>query len=348
MYDQNAPAAGPFTVPVSVVAARAADWRRPSSPTPVAPGGYAAPMPDWSVPAAFLEANADDSARLDWAASVPRLAARLAAEWSLTPDGLALAGHMGVVWRVHDGNGQAAVLKLGCDPVVLTAEATALDAWAGSGTSVEVRHRDADSGAVLLERLDVERDLMTVADADEATGVVADLLERSARPAPAGIPTYAVEAERVRAAIQGHHDVVGDVVPAFDVDAALDTLAELAGSPSLRLLHFDAHYLNVLHTLPGAADPGWRLIDPLPHAGPPEIEPIAALRNRFDDAVATGHPERALLRRLDIFVDRLGLDRSLALRTAQAVAVDNLLWLLPERPGHEFVAPYRVMLGWRG
>jgi streptomycin 6-kinase len=305
-------------------------------------------MPDWTVPSAFVEANADDPVRLGWAAAVPRSAARLAEEWSLTRTGPARAGHMGVVWPVRDADDRALVLKLGCEPAALAAEADALRAWSGSGIAVGVEHTDAEAGAVLLERLDASRDLTTVADADEATAVIADLLARSATAAPSTVPDYRVEADRVRAAIEEHRAVKGGVVPAFAVDSALETLAELAASPDARLLHFDAHYLNVLHTLPGAADPGWRLIDPLPHAGPPEIEPVAALRNRFDDALATGDPDRALRRRLDVLVDRLGLDPGLARRTAHAVAVDNLLWLLPERAGHQFVEPYRLVLGWGG
>jgi streptomycin 6-kinase len=303
-------------------------------------------MADWTVPPAFTEANAGVPGRLHWAASAPDVAARLADEWSLTPDGPARTGHMGAVWPVRDADGRPFVLKLGCDPVAVATAATALSAWADRGTAAGLERADTASGAILLERLDAERDLTAAVDADEATGIIADLVARSATPAPAGAPAYAGEAERVRRSIEAHRAVKGDVVPAFAVDAALDTLAELAASRDRRLLHFDAHYRNVLHTLPGAADPGWRLIDPLPHAGPPEVEPVAALRNRFSEALATGDPDRALRRRLDLFADRLVLDRELARRTAHAVAVDNLLWLLPDRADHLFVAPYRVMLGW--
>ena len=303
-------------------------------------------MADWTVPPAFVEANAAAPERLDWAATAPGLAARLADEWSLAPDGPARAGHMGAVWPVRDADDRPLVLKLGCDPVAVAAEANALSAWAGRGTAAGLERADTGAGAILLERLDADRDLTADIEADEATRIIADLLARSATPAPDGVPAYAGEAERVRTSIEAHRTAKGEVVPAFAVDAALDTLAELAASRDRRLLHFDAHYRNVLPTLPGAADPGWRLIDPLPHAGPPEIETVAALRNRFGEACGTGDPDRALRRRLALFADRLGLDPGLARRTAHAIAVDNLLWLLPDRADHPFVGPYRVMLGW--
>ncbi len=238
------------------------------------------------------------------------------------------------------------VLKLGASPVDAECEVAGLSAWAGRGTAVELVRHDLDRSALLLQRLDPTRDLARHPDAEEATAIVADLLARSRVAAPPGLRRFADEADRVVEAIEAQRVAKGDVVPAFAVDAALATWRGLRTLPDRWLLHFDAHYLNVLHTLAEAEDPGWRLIDPWSRSGPLEVEPTALLRNRFDDAAATGNPDRALLRRLDLLVERLDLDRSLARAIAHAVAVDNLLWLLPEQSSHAFVAPYRIIAGW--
>ena len=91
-------------------------------------------------------------------------------------------------------------------------------------------------------------------------------------------------------------------------------------------------------------------IDPLPAAGYPEWEVIAVLRNRWDAALATGDPERALWRRFDILRERMSLDRKLAVDLAQAVAVDNVPWPARDESAHPvaktFLAPYSIVARW--
>jgi len=70
------------------------------------------------------------------------------------------------------------------------------------------------------------------------------------------------------------------------------------------------------------------------------------LRNRWDDAAANQDPDAALRRRVDLVSEIVGMDRELVRAIAQAVAVDNLLWLLPREPRHMFVPPYRVISAW--
>lgn len=303
----------------------------------------------WRVPLAFRDQARDTPAWLDWADRAPAVAAELAERWSVRLDGAARWGYMSVVWPVRDGAGRRLALKMGPSAPDITREAAALRGWQGLGSSVDLVAADETQSALLLERLDPERVLEDEPDVDAAVRVIADLLQRQRVPAPDDVPPLAVEVERILAAIEEHAAAKPGLLAAYDVDRARDTLRDLlADLPRRRpwLAHCDAHFENVLHTLPGA-EPGWRLIDPLPSAGPLEIEPIAALRNRFGEAAATGDPDRALRRRLAIFTEVLGLDVSLSRRLAQAVAVDNLLWLLPDKPDNRFVAPYRVLAGWR-
>jgi len=117
----------------------------------------------------------------------------------------------------------------------------------------------------------------------------------------------------------------------------------------LTVAHGDLHYENVLHALPGQP-PRWVAIDPLPVAGYPEWEVAPVIRNRWDDAAATGDPERALRRRFDIVCERAALDRHLAQAVLQAVAVDNVLWLSRATDVgplvRSFLHPYSIVARW--
>ncbi|NHN57210.1 hypothetical protein G9U51_15670 [Calidifontibacter sp. DB0510] len=296
----------------------------------------------WPLPLTSHAWDPDRPGHREGQQSAARLAPELADAWGLRRDGDAIAGQLGVVWPVRDAAGRALVLKIG-DPPQIAAEALALSVWRPRGTAVELVASDATRGAMLLERLDPARDLEHHPDADEATAIIGDLLARSRSAAPTEVPRIAPELERIAESIRKHRDETPGLLPEPAVDRALATLADAVDITDTWLLHHDAHYLNVLHTLPGT-DPGWRLIDPLPYAGPVEFEPIAMLRNRFADVA--DDPERGLRRRLDILVEVMDLDRALAVDLAQAVAVDNLLWLLPRLPDHFAVPPYSVLAHW--
>lgn len=302
----------------------------------------------WPVPPTFRENNIGAPDRLAWADRAPALVAEAAARWHVEPDGPPMTGWMGVVWPVREASGRAAVLKLGSFPEFNANEAVALTAWRDSHASVELLAGDRDTGALLLRRLDGHRSLEDEPGAEAATTVIARLLAAQSRAAPPGLPSLATEASHMLLAVDEHVATKPHAVSARDVERAKETLQTLVdgadGGPCT-LLHGDAHFLNVLHTLPGE-EPRWHLIDPLGWWGPQELEPVASLRNRWADALATGDPARALLRRLDIFVEHLSLDRRLALDLAHAWAVTDLVRLLPEQPGHMFVAPYAVMAGW--
>lgn len=115
--------------------------------------------------------------------------------------------------------------------------------------------------------------------------------------------------------------------------------------PTDRLLHNDAHFLNMLGTTEG--EPGWRAIDPYPFVGPVEVELVPVLRNRWADAAVPGDPDRALRRRVDVMSEIIGADPARARAFAQAAAVVNLLALLSDEPDHFFVPPYAVIADWR-
>lgn len=302
---------------------------------------------DWPVPQGFRD-RADTPERARWLEGLPGVAAELAGRWGLTRDGAPMSGFLSTVWPVRDAAGRRLVLKVGWREPGTDGEVAALRA-APHGAMVELVADDADLGALLLQRLDPAHSLEDHPDVDEACGVIGDLVARvSSVPAPRGVRPMAEEVERITASIEEHRAGSG-WLPTAVVDRAVATLAdlhaELDGREGLPLVHGDCHFLNVLHTLPGEP-PAWVAIDPLPVAGRPEWEVVAPLRNRWADALATGDPDRALRRRVDVLCEPAGMDRRLARAVAQAAAVDNLLWLLPRDPEHMFVAPYGVIAHW--
>lgn len=226
-------------------------------------------------------------------------------------------------------------------------EPIALRAWAGMA-AVDLLEHDESAGAMLLQRLDGDHTLESVPDIDAACSVIGTLL--TSVTAPAGIPLLEVEVQRIADAIVEHRATHPGLLPVAVVDRAVATLRDLVqqlGSGTRReLVHGNCHFLNVLHTVP-TEDAAWVAIDPLPSAGLREWDVTALLRNRWEDAVATGDPDAALRRRVDLVSEIVGMDTSQVRTIAQAVAVDNLLWLLPRDPHDKFVAPYRVMSSWR-
>jgi len=325
----------------------------------------------WEVPEAFTIRMAIDPSQSLWVAGLPQAATLLAERWRLSGDGTAWSGHMSTVWPVRTATGDLAVLKISWIDSGSRAEPIALRAWAGL-PAVELLAHDEPAGAMLLQRLDGDRTLQSLPDIDEACTVIGMILASlTSVTAPQGVPPLEMEVQRIGDAIAAHQRTTPGVLPTALVDRALASLRELAQELGLQtrrvLVHGDCHFLNVLHTLPTEALPTealpteaqpaeaqpaeagcWVAIDPLPSAGIPEWDVTALLRNRWEDAAASGNADAQLRRRVDLVSEIAGMDQARVRVIAQAVAVDNLLWLLPRDRQHMFVPPYEVMSTWLG
>ncbi|MFD7630910.1 aminoglycoside phosphotransferase family protein [Streptomyces sp. NPDC059851] len=279
------------------------------------------------IPEGLVEAQLlfNGEAGREFLAGLPARTERFLQEWGLRPAGPAMHGMTALVVPVERADGTAAVLKLLLPDEESAGEPLALRAWDGQGC-VRLLEHDPGTGSLLLERLDERRPLSGPAERDprRAVRVVGDLLARlTAVRAPAGIrglgPVAAGMLERVPTALAAIPDVRARGLVADCASA----LAEVAGQPGDRLLHWDLHYDNVL----AGGRERWLAIDPKPLAGDPGFELLPAIRNNFRaDQVRW---------RFDLLTEALGLEgeRGRARAWTLGRVLQNCLWDVEDARG---------------
>ncbi|MEU9234936.1 aminoglycoside phosphotransferase family protein [Streptomyces subrutilus] len=294
------------------------------------------------IPDGLVEAQIrwNGDAGREFIAGLPARAARFLELWELRRTGPLMHGVTALVVPVVRADGSAAALKLQRVDEESAGEPDALRAWGGRG-AVRLLEHDGETGTLLLERLDERRHLSAVAerDARAAVRVIGELLARlTAVPAPEGLRGLgAMAAEMLdgvpralgRLADGRERRLLGDCAAA---------LAEVAGEPGGRLLHWDLHYDNVLA---GRREP-WLAIDPKPLSGDPGFELLPAIVNNFR--------AREVWWRFDLLTEAAGLDgdRDRARAWTLGRVVQNCLWDVEdgeERLGEEQVAVAEELLG---
>ncbi|MGW3035657.1 aminoglycoside phosphotransferase family protein [Streptomyces sp. NPDC001178] len=263
-------------------------------------------------------------------AGLPERAERFLDLWRLRLDGPSMHGRCALVLPVLRADGSSAVLKLQDLDDETAGEPVALRAWNGEG-AVRLLESDAETGTLLLERLDPTQRLADLPDSREATLVVARLLARlTSAPAPTGLrhlgDITTVLLERTSAALPR--------LPRADVRRLLEDCAaavrEVADDPGDRLLHWDLHVENVL----GSDRAPWLAIDPKPLAGDPGFDLFPTLWNRFD--------AEEVRWRFDAMTDALGLDRDRARAWTLGRVLQNSVWQIeegrPPLPAHLEIA----------
>ncbi|MFD9410477.1 aminoglycoside phosphotransferase family protein [Streptomyces sp. NPDC059989] len=292
-------------------------------------------IPDGLV-RAQLRWNGD--AGREFIAGLPALAGRFLAEWELRRTGPGMHGVTALVLPVERADGTAAVLKLALPDEESAGEPLALRAWDGVG-SVRLLEHDADTGSLLLERLDEGRPLSALAerDARRAVGVVARLLARlTAVAAPAGLRGLGEIAAGMLEDVPGAAGRLADAGERRLLRDCAGAVAEVAGEPGDRLLHWDLHYDNVLA---GGREP-WLAIDPKPLAGDPGFDLLPAIVNNFR--------AQDVRWRFDLMTEVMGLDRERARAWSLGRVLQNCLWDVAdgeERLDEEQVAVAELLLG---
>ncbi|MEU5437678.1 aminoglycoside phosphotransferase family protein [Streptomyces sp. NPDC020719] len=271
-----------------------------------------------------------------FAAALPGRTEEFAARWGLRPAGPAMHGMCALVLPVTADDGTPAVLKLQLVDEETAGEPVALRAWGGAGAARLLRH-DEDTGTMLLERLDPDRQLADVTDSREAVLVIADLLSRlTSVPAPPGMRRLADVAAGMLEETPRAVRELRDPAERRLLEDCAAAVREVAGEPGDRLLHWDLHYENVL----AAEREPWLAIDPKPLAGDPGFELLPALVNRYDAA--------ELRWRFDAMTEVLGLDRARARAWTLGRVLQNCLWEIEDgcEPEAEQVEVGRVVRGW--
>jgi streptomycin 6-kinase len=283
-----------------------------------------------------------DGAGGRWLASLPHVLARLAVAWELTlGTPIAPGGMTSVVVPARRGTGELAVLKVPVPEEEQAGEAAGLALVDGEG-AVRLLGHDAVSGAMLLERSEADRSLLTLDDPEAAVATAASLLRRwwrssegasgDASSAPAApllgdpvdlgsIPSLASLAPGFAASLEHRADRLRAQVGPTLLRTAIATLREVPSDGDV-LLHTDLHLGNAL----AAEREPWLVIDPKPAWGPAGYDVQPLLR----DGLPPPGPElaSAARRRFDRLTESLGVDRQLARRWTVARCIELSGWAI--------------------
>jgi len=215
---------------------------------------------------------------------------------------------------------QAVVLKVLRAPGDEWRVGETLEAFDGAGT---VRVHAHVPGAVLIERLHPGTSLVLLVlegRDEEATEVIADVIQRMSRARQPSVPPATVEdwGEGFQRYLASRDTQVA--IPL--VKRAQQIYMDLCGSQRrTRLLHGDLHHDNVLFD----ADRGWVAIDPKGVVGEVEYEVGASLRNPVERPELFASSQ-IVERRLEVYALRLQLDADRALRWSFSQAVLSAIW----------------------
>jgi streptomycin 6-kinase len=257
-----------------------------------------------------------------WLADLPSLLIDASRRWELSL-GDAFLLSFNYVCAATRLDGTPAVLKLGVPNRELTSEIAALHLYAGEG-ACQLYEADAEAGWLLLERLQPGTMLHERGTDEKQTRIAAGVMKRLWRSAPE-INDFIT--------LEGWFDDLQHLRPRFGggtgpfpeklVQAVESLLPQLFASADQQVvLHGDCHHFNILDS-----QRGWLVIDPKGVIGPPGYEVGPYLMNPWDE------PEtvvRSAARRLSIFSEILGIDRSLLLNWAICHCLLSGWWDLSE------------------
>lgn len=268
-----------------------------------------------------------------WLDRLPRLVTECLGRWELGVDGPARSGQCAVVLPVRRPDGSPAALKVGWPHQEAAHEHLALRAWEGVG-AVRLLAADPSRWALLLERLDADRDL-DVVGVDESCEQIGRLLGTLDRPALPQLHRLSAHLQRLAddlgSATARHRAASGPGLPPRLLERGRAIATDLAAHQDIdsRLVHTDLHGQNVLRR-PGTGE--WVGIDPKPMAGLPEFAVAPSLWNRWEEAVDSDDIRAHLNRRVDTVCRSAGLDPGLTRELSVARMLRNALWTLQD-PG---------------
>ena len=263
-----------------------------------------------------------------WIDAAPDLAAGLLDRWRLRLDGAATCGAVALVLPVRRADGMPAVLKLQPgyggqgigEPEALRTRGTET---APCGCWITSPHRVRCCSSGSTPNAHWRLSAMTWPH----FGSCPSSSPGSARvPAPEGVRRLSEFGADLLERVPRALTLVRDPSQHRLIRTCASALEEVLPEAGDRLLHCDLHYYNILAPHPADPREPWLAIDPEPLTGDPGFALLAALHNRWEEAVATGDLPRAIRRRFDLMTDILGLDRKRATRWTLARILQYALW----------------------
>jgi streptomycin 6-kinase len=262
----------------------------------------------------------------EWLANLPHLLEELAQRWSLRvlPPFVLSYNYVAPVIRA---DGSEAVLKVGHPDLEMDSELAALKLFNGRGIC-RLLDSAPERGAMLLERLRPGQMLSELPNDDEATRILAQVMQQLWVPAPPNedgifitLASWAEGFQRLRQTLNGTGPF-----PARLVAQAEETFAWLSAEEPQMLLHGDLHHFNVI----SAERAPWLALDPKGVIGNPYYDCGPLMYNPWpEDDNMLRHAQKAP-RRLDILHEQLSFDRQRLARVAQAQALLSAWWTYEE------------------
>jgi streptomycin 6-kinase len=238
---------------------------------------------------------------------------------------------------VRRADGPPAVLKINFPESESEHEAEALDQWNGAG-AVRLLARDDERRGLLVERCVPGTQLWEVGE-PEANEIAADVLLQLWQAPPDGpFRSLAEEAERWAAELPLAWEAAGRPFEQSLLDEAVEFMRAGSTPADAVLLHQDLHGGNIL-----GSERGWLAIDPKPLVGERAFDVASLLRDRRDELAGDPDAVLRIRRRLDLFSDRLGLDRD---RVRGWGIAHALAWGFEgARPLADHIACARLLMG---
>lgn len=239
----------------------------------------------------------------NWLASLPCLISHCEQRYGFKLEQWYTQLSFNLVAKARSVEGVELVVKFCLPSHEVAYERLALEQLAGDGI-VQLLVADEQNGMLILERLLPGRSLLTVEDDAIACEIAADVMSRLWRRPTIPLDAWPTTGQWLeRLSSESAWPAV--VAPAM-LERARGMAAELHQSmDSPLLLHGDLHHANIL----AAKRQAWLAIDPKGVIGEPAFEVSAFLRNPIPHIASRPALEKYLSKRMDVFAERLMLDR---------------------------------------
>lgn len=253
----------------------------------------------------------------DWVAGLPSLIESLCQTWNLSLDGDRVFHGYNALVLLVGRHQEPLALKLTWPATGIGDEARALEAWNGHGM-VRLIEANETAGAVLLERLDPARTLMSLGPIEAANSAGA-LLRRLAIPVPSGFRSIKARIRETGQTLVERQERLGRPMPVAWVQQAVEIARYLEdNADTSSLIHTDLHYDNIL----AGTREQWLAIDPRAAAAEPEAA-VPELMWTRDDYMES---DESIRRMLTTIVDAGDLDEERVRLWLIVRCVEYLLW----------------------